>query len=713
CVNLRPALDSSSSFQTRCPSDASDFHSNEKSVLSDSANSRRHQQQQQQHQPHNTCMMGPDNASSSLSISTTTTSVVQPSRKHFFESSAMHNYQNTSNTGGMRPYHPEQSAMGLARLPTESHCRRLSSSSSTTTSLQVERLRQASAASPGPDSALSIGESPRHPTASKDSPSILPPPIDAARAGIPIVIGPDDRKYLDVTGTNSPSLYSHSVLPAVTASHHRSRHHHRHYQQQSQQLPLINHDRPRDVNEFGCRSSVGSSVVSHASRQIKDIPSFSYVYKQNGKRKRMYQVYKSNSVIHPLRGRMTTGKRPIPFILAVVLIILPTVGSAIVVCPYTWRTLGPAPIIVGIYLWLLTMSSMFMASFTDPGIIPRNLDAVYDPDSFMIIPPTTSTPTADAMRISRRAASGEQPPSQGVPNLTPTYSHPNYNQQQQQQGIPHRSIANGNGGNGNDINADAEKQQRHDATKLTKEQIEEIVRNYIRLPPSYVQLETPAQSASQLVPGPSLIKPILINGVTIKLKYCTTCRCYRPPRASHCHTCDNCVEEEDHHCMWLNNCVGRRNYRYFFTFVCSATLLCLYVIGFSLYRLIGPTRRVDPKYPHRLSLPSFGQSVRENPVALALVVYACVFLSALSGLTGYHIFLISRNLTTHEQLTASRPNRCSASNPFSRGSCLLNWIDMLCRPLPPTNVVWRHRVDPPPSQLPPKYRDARSSRKAQ
>lgn len=166
----------------------------------------------------------------------------------------------------------------------------------------------------------------------------------------------------------------------------------------------------------------------------------------------------------------------------------------------------------------------------------------------------------------------------------------------------------------------------------------------------------------------------------VPTKYCKTCNIWRPQRAHHCRVCNNCIETQDHHCVWLNNCIGRRNYRYFFAFVCSATLLGMFLFGASLaHILLYRSRRHEP----------FGRTAGHWPVPLAMAIYALLATPYPLALWIYHSFLVARGETTREYLNSHKFIKSERYRPFTQGSIWKNWIVVLGRPRPPTYLRFK------------------------
>ncbi|CAL4071276.1 unnamed protein product, partial [Meganyctiphanes norvegica] len=71
----------------------------------------------------------------------------------------------------------------------------------------------------------------------------------------------------------------------------------------------------------------------------------------------------------------------------------------------------------------------------------------------------------------------------------------------------------------------------------------------------------------------------LTHDAVRQLRYCPTCKIYKPERSHHCSVCDRCVHQRDHHCFFLGTCVGGYNLCYFILFCFYACLGCMYACG--------------------------------------------------------------------------------------------------------------------------------------
>ncbi|XP_022616019.1 palmitoyltransferase ZDHHC9 isoform X1 [Seriola dumerili] len=197
------------------------------------------------------------------------------------------------------------------------------------------------------------------------------------------------------------------------------------------------------------------------------------------------------------------------------------------------------------------------------------------------------------------------------------------------------------------------------------------------LPEEATFIEMEIEAANGNVPAgqrpPPRIRNVQINNQIVKLKYCYTCKIFRPPRASHCSICDNCVDRFDHHCPWVGNCVGKRNYRYFYLFTLSLSLLTIYIFTFDIVHVV--MRSVDN---------GFLSTLKETP-GTVLEVLVCFFtLWSVVGLTGFHTYLISLNQTTNEDIKGSWSGKNRVQNPYSHKNILKNCCEVLCGPTYPS-----------------------------
>ena len=116
------------------------------------------------------------------------------------------------------------------------------------------------------------------------------------------------------------------------------------------------------------------------------------------------------------------------------------------------------------------------------------------------------------------------------------------------------------------------------------------------------------------------------------LKYCGTCKIYRPVRTSHCPETGRCVAKFDHYCPVLSTAIGVRNYKYYIHFLFYTTLLTVYLqtMGF-------------------LGLFKVQKSAWFIILSVASSVIATMSLLPLLVLHG---MLMSNNVTTREEVIA-------------------------------------------------------------
>ena len=141
---------------------------------------------------------------------------------------------------------------------------------------------------------------------------------------------------------------------------------------------------------------------------------------------------------------------------------------------------------------------------------------------------------------------------------------------------------------------------------------------------------------------------VIHKGVYKETKICLTCNIAKPFRSHHCPDCDNCIIRFDHHCPWIGGCVGKRNYFYFFIFLCILNINDIFIAIFGLLHIIYiykdvPNEQKGDKNWIAICL------IELLPSLLTIIFLGCTMIFT-TGLWIYHIKLICRNMTTKEEI---------------------------------------------------------------
>ncbi|KAJ7271926.1 DHHC palmitoyltransferase-domain-containing protein [Mycena haematopus] len=192
----------------------------------------------------------------------------------------------------------------------------------------------------------------------------------------------------------------------------------------------------------------------------------------------------------------------------------------------------------------------------------------------------------------------------------------------------------------------------------------------------------PATSPSDGGMRAPMPRDLKVRADVVRVKYCPTCKTYRPPRSSHCKMCDNCVDACDHHCQWVNNCIGRRNYTIFFVLLLSATLSVILMIITAALHLYYLTLSFPPGTPHT---KAFQHALSHGAGSALVFCLGLALIWPVGALLSYHMRLLLLNVTTIEQIRATAHKSLvpgpAPPNPFSHGTCRKNLMQVLCRPV--------------------------------
>ncbi|KAG0149103.1 hypothetical protein CROQUDRAFT_669388 [Cronartium quercuum f. sp. fusiforme G11] len=212
----------------------------------------------------------------------------------------------------------------------------------------------------------------------------------------------------------------------------------------------------------------------------------------------------------------------------------------------------------------------------------------------------------------------------------------------------------------------------------------------LHLPPSTMSFQEQVRAAEQRsttrfdilsalnsIPPPppppfsSPFQPSAVSGIDTLMcksdgskRFCRKCNLLKADRAHHCSSCKKCVLRMDHHCPWLGGrCVGLHNQKYFVLFLIWTSIT-------SIICAFGAVNGLSEFVTINANLSDDGFRLAPLNWAFLLLVGA-LFGMVLTGFGSYHLYLVSVNRTTIENMERSLRVRPTVSSESSTSYALL------------------------------------------
>ena len=128
------------------------------------------------------------------------------------------------------------------------------------------------------------------------------------------------------------------------------------------------------------------------------------------------------------------------------------------------------------------------------------------------------------------------------------------------------------------------------------------------------------------------------------MSFCSTCRILRPPRSFHCNHCGTCIELHDHHCPWVGTCVGKRNIRYFVSFLFWTAVHGLITAIYGAIFLAVKRKTVE------FDIFKLQKMETSYGVSFGCMIYGAIFAATLFSFSAYSNTLVLQNITSNENI---------------------------------------------------------------